>query len=298
MTLAPFPEAVAVDERGVLRIVEFHGESLDELLVVTLENRVLRHGSLAVGVLRLRHRIFGPGVVNELGRVRSLIAAVHHDAERNGKFPFAGRLNQLVNLRIGILPGILAVGGIQHGPFRADVAGGGIVRHLHVLAQQRHVDLLVEIRRIVVGTHIHHPAVQRIVQHLRFVVCGFHGHAGDLAAVILPSAAVFRTSAGGGAQKRGQKAGRHQIFHSSHIVFELMDNMSEKQRRIVLSAGTQYPVRYGAVSDGRGPICSAQGSYCAADRRSAGRKRESCNTSYASRHRRRRAVRSPYRAPA
>jgi hypothetical protein len=41
VALAPLAEAVAVDERGVFRIVELLGEGCDELLVVALEDRVL-----------------------------------------------------------------------------------------------------------------------------------------------------------------------------------------------------------------------------------------------------------------
>ena len=119
----PFTQSVSVDESRAVRIVEPGGEGFDELFIVLLEDRVLRHRCFAVGVFRLRHCVLGSGVVDELGGIRTLVTAVDHHAESDRKPPFFGALDQLVDFRIGVVPGILAVRGVQDGPFRADVAG-------------------------------------------------------------------------------------------------------------------------------------------------------------------------------
>ena len=299
VALAPLAEAVAVDERGVFRIVELLGEGCDELLVVALEDRVLRHRGLAVGVFRLRHRVFGSGIVDELGRIGALVTSVHHNAESDGEFQLPGFLNQFVNLRIGVFPSVLPVCGIQHGPFRADIAGRSVVRHPYVLSEQRYVDLLVEIGGIVVRADIHHPAVERVVQHFRLVVGGLYGHTGNLAA-FFAAAVVLRATAGSGAKKCCQKTAGHQISHVYHVaVFTIDCRCNGILPYLPVGRNpVSIPIRQYFSVVRSGVICSGPGSFRDADRRSAGRKRGSCNTSCASLRRRLRAVRPPCRESA
>ena len=206
VALAPFPETVSVDEGCAVRVVELLGKGLDELLIILLEDGILRHRGLAVGVFRILQSILRTGIIDELGRIGSLIASVDHDTEGDGEVPFPGGLHQFVDLRIGIFPGILPVRRVQHRPLRADVAGRSVVGHLHVLAQRRHIDLRIEIGGVVIGADIHDPTVQRIVQHVAAIVGRFHGHSLNGFAAVARSVIGFRAAA----RRRAEKRQRHE----------------------------------------------------------------------------------------
>ena len=111
----------------------------------------------------------------------------------------------------------MSVGRVEHRPLRTDVAGRGVVRHPYVLSEQGYIDLLVEIGGVVVRADVHHPAVQGVVQHLRFVVGWLYGDAADLAALVPSSFVVLRTAAGTGAKERCQKTAGYQISHLYHV---------------------------------------------------------------------------------
>ena len=118
VSLAPFAEAVAVDERSLLRIIEILGKFRNEHLVVFLEDRILRIWSLALRVLGVFQPIGGAMVEYELRGVFSLVASVHDYAERYGKSPVKRAVNHLVEFRGRVTPGIDAFLRVECAPVR------------------------------------------------------------------------------------------------------------------------------------------------------------------------------------
>ena len=138
----------------------------------------------------------------------------------------------------------------------------------------------------------------RVVQP-RLVVGGLYGHTGNLAA-FFAAAVVLRATAGSGAKKCCQKTAGHQISHVYHVaVFTIDCRCNGILPYLPVGRNpVSIPIRQYFSVVRSGVICSGPGSFRDADRRSAGRKRGSCNTSCASLRRRLRAVRPPCRESA
>ena len=119
-------------------------------------------------------------------------------------------------------------------------------------------------------------------------------------AAFFAAAVVLRATAGSGAKKCCQKTAGHQISHVYHVaVFTIDCRCNGILPYLPVGRNpVSIPIRQYFSVVRSGVICSGPGSFRDADRRSAGRKRGSCNTSCASLRRRLRAVRPPCRESA